>query len=376
MLLVANYASDVGYAWWLMEGFWASIAHTFMDQFNVLLAFPAITHVPETIGAAPLHLLEHDMSQRSIAGLPGRLRLLRRHHIQAIYFTDRSVLSWEYILYRLLGVRTIIVHDHTPGARSRPTGVRRLLKQLLHRLPYINVDALIGVSGYVHQRHREVVCFPERKCFLAENGLPDRPPAVPLDVHARFGIPRGRKILVSTGRAHPVKGVHTVIEAMKILVHQEKRTDLHYLHCGDGPLLSALQQLVEAHGLDDFVTLAGRQQEISAILRGCDLAIHASYAEVGYSLAILEFMEAGLPVIVSDHPSVCGATEPGISGVLMKTGDSESAASAIGRLLDDPSHASALGQAAAVRVRERFSLSSTHHQLLAALDTVLVQTRR
>lgn len=32
ILLVANWESDVGYAWWLMENFWATIAQYYRAQ--------------------------------------------------------------------------------------------------------------------------------------------------------------------------------------------------------------------------------------------------------------------------------------------------------------------------------------------------------
>ena len=49
ILCVANWDSNVGYAWWLMESFWVKIAEHYGNEFNVFLAYPSITIIPEKI---------------------------------------------------------------------------------------------------------------------------------------------------------------------------------------------------------------------------------------------------------------------------------------------------------------------------------------
>lgn len=370
ILLVANYDSNVGYAWWLMESFWAEIARRYVPNARITLAYPSVSRIPGAIAGAPIQICTQDMATSRWSSVIGQLRFLRSHGVTVMYITDGAPLSWRYLVFRVAGVRTIVVHDHTPGQRTVPTGVRRWLKRQVHRLPGVTVDGLIGVSDYVHRRHVDAICFPPDRCYVAPNGLPEREVPGAVDVHARFGIPVERQILVSVGRAHQIKGIDTILEAMEELIHRDKRRDVHYLHCGDGPHAAGFADKAAALGLSEFVTFAPHQPDIPGVLRGCGLAIHASTAEVGYSLSILEFMEAGLPLIVSEHPSVSAATEDDVTGVLMRTADATSAAAAIRRLLDSPRVAARMGAAARKHVREHFTLQRTHRALLAALDEI------
>ena len=63
ILLVANYASDVGYAWWLMENFWIQIADLFSQQGRkVFLMYPVVNTVPSEVSKSSIIIVEHDFS--------------------------------------------------------------------------------------------------------------------------------------------------------------------------------------------------------------------------------------------------------------------------------------------------------------------------
>jgi glycosyltransferase involved in cell wall biosynthesis len=352
-----------------MESFWARLAEHFAATHQVVLAYPSISRLPSTIEAAPLKALPFSFSAER-GSLLGQMQFLRRHRIRIIYLTDRTPFSLRYIGYRLAGVRKIIVHDHTPGVRSKPTGLRALAKSLLHRLPWSNVDALIGATPFVTRRHVEVNRFPASRCHVAQNGLPTRARAEAADVRTLFSIPQERQVVVTVGRAHRIKGIHFLLDALAELVVTQKRGDVHLLHIGDGPDLEQFKLYARSARVESYVSFAGQRDDVRELLRGSDLAIHASEAEVGYSLAILEYMEAGLPVLVANNPSVCGATDPGKTGLHFVSGDVQSAVEAIRSLLDQPELARSLGAAAESALRETFSLSRTHRQLIDVFENI------
>lgn len=370
-LLVANYDSNVGYAWWLMESFWVALATRHSNRYAVILAYPSISRVPDSIGKAPLTLVQQQFGAKGFRQIGAQLRFLRERAVRVMYLTDAPASSWRYALYRLAGVRTIIVHDHTPGNRTVSLPWLLSIKKTLHRVRTCSADAMIAVTPFVRTRHLGVVGFPAERCFVAENGIPFSDETSTLNVHETFQIPTERRVLVASGRAHPVKGISTALDALRILIQDHKRTDVHFLFCGDGPQLGELVSEAQTLGIAEYVTFAGRQSPMLPLLRGCDLAIHPSRAEVGYSLSILEFMLARLPLVVSDDPSVAGAIVPEESGLTFETGNSGAAAQTILRLLDDRALAIRLADSAYHRVRTRYNLDRTHRQLIDAVDTVL-----
>lgn len=362
ILLVANWDSAAGYAWWLMESYWVAISEQYADRLKCHLAYPSISGVPENIVRAPITLHRQDFSFGSWRGLAGQLSFLRRNKIRTIYFTDRAAVSWRYALYRAAGVRAIVIHDHTPGLRTPPRGLKKLLKWTAQRLPWIAADVQIGATEFVRRRLIDVGCAPAAKCFTVPNGLPAQD-AEPLDVYAEFGIPRTRKIFATVARATRYKGIAFALRTLAATGRQ----DWHYLLCGDGPDLGHFRSVAVELGIADQVTFAGNRRDVPRILLGCYAAMHPSDGEVGYSLAILEYMRAGLPVLVPDNPSVSAATDL-LTGIIYR--DEADAMQGLQKLLDVPEYAAYLGRHARTAVQS-YSLREAHERLLDAVDRAI-----
>ena len=365
LLLVANYDSGTGYAWWLMESFWAKLAEHYHGLFRVMLAYPSISSLPKTISSAPLEAVQHDFNGSGIFQVLSQCRFLRSNNVLAVYFSDKATWHWRYVAYRLYGVRVIVVHDHTPGARSPVRGLTKLLKKAIHRLPWLPVDAAIGATEYVRKRLVVVNRLPADRCFAAPNGLPPAKGNLEkVNLHRLFCIPEHRKILIMTGRAHIYKGLNFMLEVLASLKSSGEQT-FHFLFIGDGPHLKLFQDTARNLGLVEYVTFAGERTDIPSLLLGADIAVHPSKGEVGYSLSILEYMRAGLPVVVPDNPSVCGATEHEVTGLVYPAEDLQKAALSIQRLLDDSDLSKRLGRQAKAAVR-KYTLQNTHAGLLNA----------
>ena len=369
--MVANWDSGVGYAWWLMESFWATLARAYSPSHRVLVAFPSISTLSPELTSAPLETVEEDFGARGPAAFWRQIRFLRAHRVRVLYFSDRGTLSRRYLAFRLLGgVRLIVTHDHTPGLRTRPKGLKRAAKALLHRVPGLAVDGAIGATEFVRERLIEVARMPPECCFAAPNGLPPEDEDTNgKDVRYEFGFGAEQKILVMTGRAHRYKNVEFVLEVLARLTPAEQ-AGLRFLFVGDGPDLEHFRQRAAALGLAPMCRFAGRRSDVPTILRSCDVAIHPSRGEVGYSLSILEYMRAGLQVLVPDNPSVCAATRHGETGLVYREDDPEDALRALRRLLRDPAAARRIGEAARNEVAARYRLEDTHRALLAAFRAI------
>ncbi len=367
LLLAANYDSNVGYAWWLMESFWARLAEYYSPHVQVILAYPSISVLPEAIAAAPLKTITQDFNGTNLLDVLAQCRFLYRFRVKAAYFSDKSTWHWRYILYRLCGVRLIITHDHTPGMRTPPHGVKAWLKHIVHRLPWLSVDGAIGATEFVRKRLIEVNGMQPERCFTAPNGLPPKnSPSEPVDLHQLFQIPRDRKILIMASRAHRYKGVEFALKCLSDLKSQG-RQDVHFLFVGNGPDLEYFKTQASLSEIKDHCTFAGHRTDVQGLLSGADMAIHPSNGEVGYSLSILEYMRAGLPVVVPDNPSVCGATVHGRNGMVYPEGNVQAACRVLSQILDDDELRRRLGSLALTDAEE-YSLEKAHFGLLQAFN--------
>ena len=369
LLLVANYPSDVGYAWWLMESFWAKLAEHYSGFNQVILTYPKIERLPEIIHKAPMQCVEFDFSGMSFRRIYEQCRFLRRNRVRAIYFTDKPTFHWLYGIYRFCGVKLIIVHDHTPGLRNHSNKALYVLKRIISRLPYINIDGALGATDFVRRRLIEINCVTPERAFAVPNGLPGlNTQPKPANLHDLFQIPSERKIVIMVARANRYKGIDFILNCFKCL-SQGTRKQVHFLFVGDGPDIARFVASANQMGIAGNCTFAGKRNDVPSLLEGADIAFHPSSGEVGYSLSILEYMRAGLPLIVPDNPSVCGATIDGVSGFIYPVGDIHFVVRLLERLINDNILRNKIGSQAREAARH-YNLETTHSHLINAFETI------
>lgn len=368
MLLVANWSSDEGYAWWLMESFWALIAKLF-DQHDqkAFLAYPEINALPKAIQAAPVEPIQLNArpDEATLGSTFALVKAIRTRGIRHVYFTDQPFTHWLYPILRLAGVRTIIVHDHTPGERTPPKGLKRAMKWLVARAPFLSANQIIAVTNYVHRRHLHINLAPAARCAVATNGI------IPIDhdvvrthpLLAELKFPEGAVIAISTGRAVRYKGISIIIQACKQVVLDKGWKNFYVIFCGSGPDLESFKMEAADLGLGEHFIFAGKRQDVRELLPLCHIGIQASQGEVGYSLSTLEYMSAGLATVVPACPSTSLAIHDGQDGFHFLPGNADSLAVKLEQLLDSPEMRKAVGSAARKKVSEIFTLTRTHAEL-------------
>lgn len=372
VLLVANFRPDVGFAWWLMENFWvqfASIARA--CGLDPVIAYPTPGQIPESIRAAGIATVIQQFPGEGVIGLVQSLRLVVARRVRCIYFTDRGFTSFKYALFRLFGVRLIINHDHTPGDRPPVKGIKGFLKHFWRRIRPMSCDLQLCVSPLIRERAIANARIPAEKAVVIQNGIEPIERTESRDYARRlFGIPDDALICVTVGRAHPYKRIDFVIEVARRCIVELGANDLYFMHCGDGPDLERLRRLAEESGLGKHFIFAGKRSDVHAILCSADVAIHASKGEA-FSLAVLEYMSAGLATLVPDVPSVCQAVRNGDTGIVYADGDVDDAATAILRLRGAPDTRNRLGAAAAAEVRRRYSLADMNEMFRLVVANAL-----
>jgi glycosyltransferase involved in cell wall biosynthesis len=102
---------------------------------------------------------------------------------------------------------------------------------------------------------------------------------------------------------------------------------------------------------------------VAELLAAADVFLMSSHYE-GVSIAILEAMRAGLPVVGTQVGGIPETVLQGESGLLVPDGDEAAFADAMLTLLQDASRRAVLGRAATQRQREAFSLESAAQRYL------------
>ena len=118
----------------------------------------------------------------------------------------------------------------------------------------------------------------------------------------RYPETRRRLIYLYLGRLHAGKGLDILLPALRMLL--DHRRDVHLLVAGgdERGYEVEVQRMVRELGIGEHVTLTGRLEGDAkrAALRDADVYVLPSRSE-GLSVAMLEAMYAGLPVVVTDR---------------------------------------------------------------------------
>lgn len=186
------------------------------------------------------------------------------------------------------------------------------------------------------------------------------------DLRRRMGWPDNAVVVGMLARYSPVKGHADLVRAASRL--KERYPDLRFFTAGpEGQLGRArVEQEVSEAGLSGCFAVMDPVQDPLRTAAGFDVAVIASTGSEAVCRSALEYMALSIPLVATRiHviPETVGET-----GILIPPGDPAALASGIAELLESPERARALGEAAALRVRERFELARIAREAGTILD--------
>jgi glycosyltransferase involved in cell wall biosynthesis len=210
---------------------------------------------------------------------------------------------------------------------------------------------------------------PAAKLVEVPLGVPlVAPPKLPHAAWRRArGLPENARLIVGVGPLEGPRGFHDAIWAFDIL--QFLYEDLHLLLVGRGPEEDRLREFTQITRATGRVHFAGEIVDLDELLGHAEIAWVPSRADRG-SLAALEAMAAGRPVIAARWPSLSAVVTDGETGILVPPGDKAALARETRLLLDDPDRRRRFGEAGRQRAAQQFSLDgmlAAHESLYATL---------
>jgi len=289
---------------------------------------------------------------RSRLDLPAAARvagLCRRHRIDALVVVDvpRSGMLFGSIGAVLSGRRMprICWCKSIPGGQSgwfmRPLRACRATGLIGTIVCTSRLQRRALVAGGIGRRHMPLI----------RNGieLPNGSLRAPADLPHR----PGKRLLVQVANVMPDKDHATLLAAAGRLAR--RRDDFHLLLVGRGTDSTAMARVIERAGADGAVTSLGLRGDVPAIISAADVFVLSTHSEV-FSVATLEALAAGVPVVVSDIPAFDEMFTHGREGLKVPPGDPVALADALGSLLDDAAGRRRMADAARQRA-ERFGLA-------------------
>lgn len=143
---------------------------------------------------------------------------------------------------------------------------------------------------------------------------------------------------------------------------------------GDGPERPAIERCAGQLGIREHVVMTGMKQDVRPFVRACDVMTLVSHTET-FSLAALEAMSLGKPLVLSDLGGAGEQVVHGQHGFLFPPGDIEALSQHLLSLTDRTLRAK-LGEAAARRVRERFTVQGMTARFTDCLESLVQEPVR
>jgi glycosyltransferase involved in cell wall biosynthesis len=265
------------------------------------------------------------------------------------------------VLARLPTVATIQLIPEFKLERSSRLQLRALA---------VGVDRYIAVSRAVADELVERFGWPAAKVQVGYNAAQVERfgGAPPTGLREELGGSAERPLVLTPARLDEQKGHPVLLRAAAEL------PGVDFVLAGEGPERAALEALASELGISDRVNFLGYRDDIPQLLAACDVFALPSLYE-GSSLAVLEAMAAGRPVVSSAIGGTDELIDDGTDGLLVAPGDTDGLAAALRRLLDDAELRKTFAQRAHARVERDFTPTAMTRRVEAIYEELLAGGR-
>jgi glycosyltransferase involved in cell wall biosynthesis len=261
-----------------------------LPEFRIVVVtlYPGNDLLPE-LSCHAVHCL-HFSGKLGMPAAVFKLRKLINRYRPALV---HSHLLWSTFVARLATPKRIPFYFSVHSTLSKDAFEKNKLSLLLEKLTYKPWHTAIFVSEFVKNDYDQLVGL-RGPAQVLYNFIPDQ-------FFQNFRLKPDNKLkrFVAVGNLKEAKNYLYLIEAFKIL--KEKGVSLTLDIYGQGYLQKPLQEEIDQHQLP--IALKGTARNIHAILPQYDAYVLCSLHE-GFGLAPVEAMAVGLPVFLSDIPTM------------------------------------------------------------------------
>lgn len=264
-------------------------------------------------------------SEIDILKMPDLIRNLNKDRPAIVH----SHLWWgNYLIATASQLARVPVYVESIHGCFSNSKLGRFLHQVAWPIHLMQTDSVICVSEYVYNYLHSIIGLSNRKMTVIRNIIPDCDP-VSIDmikkVRSQLNIPMDNTVLITVANLFPrVKGYEIYLKALSQML-RDSHEDTTVLIVGAEQKLHKdfpeyLKKLTEQYGLSNNVIFLGYRNDIHSLLSASDLYVMPSLIE-GYSLALMEALRAGLPVVSSRTGIAEEVVISGRNGVLVEPGN-------------------------------------------------------
>ena len=243
---------------------------------------------------------------------------------------------------------------------------RWIIKPLTHRV--------VAVSKDIRERLRRYEGLQHQAITVVYNGVTPEPlldAATRAALRYEWGFTAENFVIGTVGRFDPIKNLPLLVNGLARA--KVEAPNIQGLLVGDGPEFGATQDLIKQLYLVDRVRLTGFRDDARKLVQCMDLFVLSSFSE-GTSMALLEAMAAGVPVVVTAVGGNPEVVTEGQTGWVIPSGSVDALTTAMLEAINHPEKRRAFAFAGQQRFEERFTFGrmieayrQIYHEMLAGI---------
>jgi glycosyltransferase involved in cell wall biosynthesis len=289
--------------------------------------------------------------------LAAMIRVIRKENVDLIHAHLPGQNFYSCVAGRLTH-RKVIATYHGPHLPADGNKRRAIMNWFINRW----ATSLVVVSDYL-KGAMTAEGFPTERISRIYNGvdLGCFAEAVHDGMRSDLGYTARNRLVGMVANLRQSKGYEYFVRAADRVC--EKIPEARFLAIGevDESLAKSLRKLVQERGLEGHVTFLGFRPDVPQLLQILDVFVLSSVNE-GLSIATIEAMAAGRPVVVTRSGGPQEIVEDGRTGFLVPCADPNALAAKICELLRNPTFAAEMGRNARATVHSKFSVSEMVHR--------------
>lgn len=289
----------------------------------------------------------------------------KKANIDVVHCHDSHAHTFAWMAAALFGLSTPIVVSRRVDFPISPSSY--------YKYNHKAIKSIICVSDFIRQVVAESVA-DSGKVAVVHDGVDLKAfdDIVPMDLHAKYNIPRDRRIVGNVAALAGHKDHMTMVRAIKHYVASYSDPVHFVIVGGDDGEKENVQRYLQAHGLASYVTLTGFVRTPKAHLKAFDLFLFTSKME-GLGTSVIDAMVAGVPIVSTQAGGLREIVLDGETALAARVGDAEQIAESVHRVLYDSSLRRALVDGAGTFVLD-FSKEKMAQQTLDICSAVSATT--
>ena len=259
-------------------------------------------------------------------------RIVKERKIETIFCDSLICYLFLFRLHRIKSIKISIIF-HTSFYVSRYFYLKDFFVRLLVRKGV----RLIGIAENQIEFLSRILFFKKNRFRLIYNGVDTnifnfeyRVNSRADDMRRQLSIPDNAFVIVKTARFSPEKNHEMAIQVLALL-RQKFKIDAYMIFVGNTNRnrMELIGTMSEKFAVAEYVRMVGVARDVRPYLAISDLFILTSKSVETFSIAALEAMSVGLPVVITDLGGAREMVINGKNGFVVDCGDAEKFSQAV-----------------------------------------------